>query len=134
MTDNINHPQHYEKNGVKLEPIDFCELFPFCQGNALKYILRRKDKGNELEDLKKARFYLKRAKKNGVKINLDETHLFLIRYLARRDDPLVKPFKDLWCKGLPMSYDTYSVSDVFDNVQSAVEAEIARLEKENGNT
>lgn len=134
MTDNINHPQHYEKNGVRLEPIDFCELFPFCQGNALKYILCRKDKGNELEDLKKARFYLKRAKTNRVKMTLDETQLFLIRYLARRDDPLVKPFKDLWYKGLPMSHDTQSVTDVFDNVQNAVEAEIARLEKENGNT
>lgn len=30
----------------------------FCEGNVVKYIARAEHKGNQIEDLKKARFYL----------------------------------------------------------------------------
>ena len=61
MTDNVNHPQHYEKHKIVLEPIDIIEDLPFALGNVFKYIIRAEDKGNELEDLKKARWYFHRA-------------------------------------------------------------------------
>lgn len=57
MTDNVNHPQHYEKHKIVLEPIDVIGSAEFCIGNVIKYVVRARDKGNFLEDLKKARFY-----------------------------------------------------------------------------
>lgn len=64
MSGNINHPSHY--NVGKIEVIDAIESFGFgegfCKGNAIKYIARagHKDPLNELDDLKKARWYLDR--------------------------------------------------------------------------
>ena len=40
MNDLVNHPSHYEEQSIKLEPIDFCERLPFCEGNAIKYCFR----------------------------------------------------------------------------------------------
>ena len=61
--DLVNNPSHYasEKITVTYEPIQFCCLFGFSLGNAFKYLFRRKHKGNELQDLQKARYYLERA-------------------------------------------------------------------------
>lgn len=60
--DLINHPQHYVGQSVVIEPIVYCEKLPFCLGNALKYVFRagHKDGSSELQDLKKARWYLGR--------------------------------------------------------------------------
>lgn len=56
----INHPAHYNKG--KIEVIDFIEdqQLPFHLGNVVKYIARAGSKGDKLEDLKKARWYLDR--------------------------------------------------------------------------
>ena len=62
MTDNVNHPAHYAtgwSNGA--EVIDIAEHLDFCRGNVVKYVARAGKKGNELEDLKKAQWYLNRA-------------------------------------------------------------------------
>lgn len=58
MSDNINHPPHY--NAGKIEPIAVIRDWSlgFALGNAVKYIARAKHKGSELEDLKKAAWYL----------------------------------------------------------------------------
>lgn len=58
--DNINHPEHYQGKG--LECIDVIEAFDlgFSLGNAVKYILRAGKKGDRLEDLRKAIWYLQR--------------------------------------------------------------------------
>lgn len=58
--DMVNHPPHYTKHPSGVECIDITEHMNFCRGNAVKYIWRAADKGNELEDLKKARWYLDR--------------------------------------------------------------------------
>ncbi len=62
MEDVVNHPSHYEAESVQitLQPIDLCEQCGFLMGNALKYMFRYQHKGKPIEDLKKARFYLKR--------------------------------------------------------------------------
>lgn len=62
MTDNINHPAHYEAAGYLVQPIDVTEALPFCLGNAVKYLARagKKDGSPELEDMKKARWYIER--------------------------------------------------------------------------
>ena len=58
--DKVNHPAHY--NATSIEPIDVIEAWQlgFHEGNTVKYIARAKLKGNYLEDLKKARWYLNR--------------------------------------------------------------------------
>lgn len=59
--DNINHPSHYQtKSG--LEVIDVIEAFElnFLLANSIKYILRSGKKGDRIEDLKKAVWYLQR--------------------------------------------------------------------------
>lgn len=64
MEDSINSPSHYTSEAVevsyRLEPIDLCEQCGFLVGNALKYLFRYRHKGTPLEDLKKARYYLRR--------------------------------------------------------------------------
>ncbi|MBQ8044973.1 MAG: DUF3310 domain-containing protein [Bacteroidales bacterium] len=61
-TDNVNHPSHYTDG--KIEVIDFIEDkgFNYHRGNAVKYISRagKKDPNAEIEDLKKARWYIDR--------------------------------------------------------------------------
>lgn len=66
--DNVNHPAHY--NDGKIEVIDYIEdkKLGFCLGNAVKYISRagKKDKSKEVEDLKKAIWYIERRIKEVI--------------------------------------------------------------------
>lgn len=67
MNDPINHPSHYTFG--KIEVIEVIEDWnlDYNRGNAVKYIARAPHKGSELEDLKKARWYLDRAISNQEK-------------------------------------------------------------------
>ncbi len=58
MENNINHPKHY--NQLPIECIDVVKHFDFCIGNVIKYCWRAglKQSDTELEDLKKAKFYI----------------------------------------------------------------------------
>jgi hypothetical protein len=58
--DNVNHPAHYLKHPSGVECITITEHFNFCIGNAIKYLWRAGEKGNHLEDLQKARWYIDR--------------------------------------------------------------------------
>lgn len=62
MTDAVNHPQHYGGEDNPYEAIKVIEAWglSFCLGNVVKYISRAGKKGNRLEDLKKAAWYLNR--------------------------------------------------------------------------
>ena len=64
LTDNVNHPPHYKAGGI--ETIDFIEAksLNYNLGNVVKYITRADYKGNKLEDLKKAQWYLNREVSN----------------------------------------------------------------------
>jgi hypothetical protein len=59
-SDNVNHPPHYKIGGI--ETIDFIEAksLNYNLGNVVKYLTRADHKGNKLEDLKKAQWYLNR--------------------------------------------------------------------------
>lgn len=59
-TDMVNHPPHYTAHPSGIEAITICEHFNFCVGNAIKYLWRAGLKGDALEDLKKAEWYVKR--------------------------------------------------------------------------
>ena len=56
----VNHPPHYTSHSSGIETIQITEHMNFCLGNAIKYILRADLKGNKVEDLKKAEWYINR--------------------------------------------------------------------------
>jgi hypothetical protein len=63
--DPVNHPPHYQG---KVECIDAIEaalgddgFVACCRGNAMKYLYRAGRKGELVEDLRKAAWYLERA-------------------------------------------------------------------------
>jgi hypothetical protein len=58
--DPVNNPAHYTVGGI--ETIDFIEAkgLGYNLGNAVKYMTRADHKGNKLEDLRKAQWYLAR--------------------------------------------------------------------------
>lgn len=60
VVDMVNSPPHYTAGGV--ETIDFIEAknLNYNLGNAVKYITRAGLKGNRVEDLKKAKWYIER--------------------------------------------------------------------------
>ena len=60
MSDRIRHPPHYTQHPSGVECIEISEHFGFCLGNVIKYVWRAGSKGDALEDLKKARWYLAR--------------------------------------------------------------------------
>jgi hypothetical protein len=59
----VNHPPHYGGADDPYEAIKVVEAWAlnFHLGNVVKYISRAGKKGETLEDLKKARWYLNRA-------------------------------------------------------------------------
>ena len=58
----VDHPAHYGGADNPYEAIKVIEAWGlgFCLGNAAKYIARAGKKDSELQDLKKARWYLDR--------------------------------------------------------------------------
>lgn len=58
MSDPTN-PNHYLEHPSGVECIDITRWFNFNRGNAIKYIWRAGKKGDEIEDLRKAIWYLK---------------------------------------------------------------------------
>lgn len=122
MTDNVNHPQHYESQAIVLEPIDFYEKLPFCTGNALKYCFRagHKEGTSELEDLKKAQWYFYRAVASSA---LEATALqrqdfeSMMPWLVRSNSPLIANAAAL-CR---------SYGEFFNNLRSEVENRIKEL-------
>lgn len=56
--DYVNHPPHYTAHPSGVECITITRHMNFNKGNAVKYIWRAGDKGNEIEDLKKAAWYI----------------------------------------------------------------------------
>ena len=58
--DTVNHPSHYTSHPSGVECITITEHMGFNLGNALKYVWRADLKGDAVEDLRKARWYIDR--------------------------------------------------------------------------
>lgn len=66
MEDNVNHPSHYLQHPSGIECIEITRHYCFAIGNAIKYLWRAglkkdsylDDKQKEIEDLKKAVWYI----------------------------------------------------------------------------
>lgn len=73
MTDNVNHPTHYTSHPSGIECIDVTRHMGFNLGNAFKYIWRADLKGNSVEDLEKAVWYLQDelSKRNPIKFKTE---------------------------------------------------------------
>ena len=58
--DDVNHPPHYTQHPSGVECITITEAFNFNVGNAIKYLWRAGLKGDALEDMRKAAWYVQR--------------------------------------------------------------------------
>lgn len=69
VIDRVDHPPHYGGADNPYEAIKVIEAWGlgFNLGNAVKYVSRAGKKGDRLEDLKKARWYLDREIQNASK-------------------------------------------------------------------
>lgn len=72
--DPVNHPHHYTNSlatcecGKSIECIDVTRHYDFNIGNAIKYLWRCDLKGNSIQDLEKAIWYIKdEIQKRGLK-------------------------------------------------------------------
>lgn len=112
--DNVNNPKHYAmaNKHLVLEPIDICEKYSFCQGNAIKYLLRYENK-NGVEDLKKALWYLNRIINENLEIWYPDGGL---------DKALIKQYE----KSHPIAY--MVMDGDIDAAKNAVEEAIAKAE------
>ena len=66
MKEKVNHPDHYGGENNMYEAIKVIEAWDlgFHLGNAIKYISRAGKKGDAIEDLEKAKWYIERQIKN----------------------------------------------------------------------
>lgn len=116
--DPVNHPSHYADH-YEHEVIELTEKLDFCLGNAVKYILRAPYKGHEAEDLKKARWYLKRVA---------ETKQCPVVKLDPKDVELINSYKSPLVKEVLWAF----LSTVPANMaQTLVKLDTAILEAEN---
>lgn len=59
LFDPVNHPKHYNSHPSGIECIEVTRHFNFNVGNAIKYLWRAGQKGNPIEDLEKAIWYIR---------------------------------------------------------------------------
>lgn len=118
--DLINHPAHYANHKIVLEPIDILETLPFGIANIFKYIVRAKDKGNELQDLEKSAWYLERTKKTYTyeRLNVLLAPLYIFRY---SENLLLRSFGNLLIRG-------YCPSDALNELNTEIHTQIFLLE------
>jgi hypothetical protein len=93
MSDNVNHPSHYTNHPSGVECIQITEHMGFCLGNAIKYIWRADLKGDAIEDLEKAKWYIEREIKRRRKSDLK--HELRIETVPGSPLAKVKPFVDV---------------------------------------
>lgn len=58
--DSVGHPKHYTSHPSGIECIQITEHMGFNLGNAIKYIWRADLKHDDIEDMRKALWYLQR--------------------------------------------------------------------------
>jgi hypothetical protein len=66
--DPVNAPAHYRSHPSGIECIQVTEHMGFLLGNVIKYLWRADLKGDAIDDLRKARWYLDRelARREGA--------------------------------------------------------------------
>ena len=125
--DPVNAPAHYTGHPSGVECIEIIEHMSFCLGNALKYLFRHADKGNAVQDLRKAIWYTRREGHNpGLPVRPDSARTSAFRrYMEFEQHSDIKSaMRLIWLVGS-------GIADI-DNLETArwyVEREIERREK-----
>lgn len=70
--DNVNHPKHYTSDECGIEAIELTSLLPNCIGNALKYVWRCGKKDEDIQELKKALWYVNYSIDNDLPSHIDD--------------------------------------------------------------
>ncbi len=58
--DVVNHPPHYTTGQIECLDYILDQQLNYCAGQVVKYVTRYRYKGQPVQDLQKAHFYLKR--------------------------------------------------------------------------
>jgi len=80
--DNVNNPRHYNKHGIEcIQAIEASmsdkEFLGYLKANVVKYLWRYDYKGNPLEDLRKARWYLDKLIKQVYNVEQNRKQLII---------------------------------------------------------
>ena len=70
--DAIHHPKHYTSDDCGVEAIEITSLLPACISNAVKYVWRCGKKDEDLQELKKALWYINYSIDNELPSFVDE--------------------------------------------------------------
>lgn len=94
QNDPVNHPKHYTSHPSDVECIEVTRSMSFNNGSAFKYVFRRDDKENAVQDLKKALWYvqdeLAKRQKWGYTFM---SKLLLPFYMMSRQDEMTEYWK-----------------------------------------
>ena len=71
-SDAIHHPKHYTSDDCGVEAIEITSLLPACISNAVKYVWRCGKKDEDLQELKKALWYINYSIDNDLPSFVDE--------------------------------------------------------------
>lgn len=73
MNDSVNNPSHYTDGNIEVIEYEDKKL-GFCLGNVIKYISRagKKDPDKEIEDLKKAKWYIDKRIKELLEVEAND--------------------------------------------------------------
>ena len=72
MSDTVHHPKHYTSDDCGVEAIEVTSLLPACISNAVKYVWRCGKKDEDLQELKKALWYINYSIDNDLPSFVDQ--------------------------------------------------------------
>ena len=72
IDDSVHHPKHYTSDDCGVEAIEITSLLPACISNAVKYVWRCGKKDEDLQELKKALWYVNYSIDNDLPSFVDE--------------------------------------------------------------
>ena len=72
LADAIHHPKHYTSDDCGVEAIEITSLLPACISNAVKYVWRCGKKDEDLQELKKALWYINYSIDNDLPSFVDQ--------------------------------------------------------------
>lgn len=84
--DNVHNPYHYTRYTVDV--IEITQDMDFLSGNVVKYVCRAPYKDSQLEDLKKAKWYLERLIERAEREDAEDAEAIklLDEFIARRHE------------------------------------------------
>lgn len=117
--DPVDKPKHYVEQSARVEPIEVLRWAPFDLGSALKYMIRAGHKDDELQDLRKAEWYLECASETS-QMNIAPYYKFFMRYSGILQD----------FNGIPI-FPICETRFIFDSLLDDVRTRISKLNSKN---